>query len=310
MLVNPVKTSVASVNENFTVFVGGLILSATEEDLWDYFCFFGPIRSIDLPMGKNMQKKGFAFVHFLDFDSASRALNQTVHSILGKRVALRRGLDPEEASANTKKMQERKLFVSGFNKEADETSVFLLFRRYGKVTRILSPKGGIGERGFCYVVMADKSSYDHLVEIGQICLLDEIISIQPATAKSVLRGNCKNASVYSRPNKSVEEMIMDHDYSSPFHEQIGRRHYSDPYHDYNKLTKGNYPICEKNSQLVGPQLNSKVIHTDNNHCPQKKNPTPIFLSFKQHLKYLKSNTENSMFGKPTTNGVPSTMDSL
>jgi len=168
------------------IFVGGLSLGATESDLWSHFLPFGCVLRVDMPLGRSGEKKGFAIVHFEDSNAATRALGVRVHEIRGKRVAVRRALDSAEASMATKSMQEKKVFASGFPYFTTEEEVFQLFSHFGKILKILSPKGGVGKRGFCYVIMKDKEDFEYLVTLGELALHGCRVSVQRACTKHLL----------------------------------------------------------------------------------------------------------------------------
>ena len=169
------------------VFVGGLPLGATETDLRNHFGSFGFVLRVDMPLSKSGEKKGFAIVHFDGSYGVENALSVRVHEVRGKRVAVRRALDSAEASQATKSMQEKKVFASGFPGTATEEAVFELFSVFGKVLRILSPKGGVCKRGFCYVIMKDKEDFDYLVSLGELAFRGCQVSVQPACTKHLLK---------------------------------------------------------------------------------------------------------------------------
>jgi len=174
------------------LFVGGLSLEASAKDIGTYFEKFGRVLKVDLPLNKGGQRKGFGFVHFSNSESIQEALACNCHQIRGKRVAVRKGLDNNEASAVTKEMQERKIYASGFPSHATEEYVFSYFSNFGKVSRILSPKGGIGERGFCYIIMKETQDFDYLCDLGCVKLDHTSISLVPAQIKSKVKEACKS----------------------------------------------------------------------------------------------------------------------
>ncbi len=200
------------------MFVGGLSLSASAKDVGHYFEQFGPIVKVDLPLSKSGQRKGFAFVHFGDSSSVTHALACKMHVIKGKRVAVRRGMAGADASVATRDMQARKIFASGFSQETSEEEVFRAVATYGRVERILSPKGGIGQRGFCYVVMKDRQAFEQLCRLGQLVYGDDLITLTPAQLKSELKEvqtRSTGRSLNSGGSGS-QRMINDSDHESHF----------------------------------------------------------------------------------------------
>lgn len=108
------------------VFVGGLSLAASARDVGLHFQQFGEVLKVDMPLTQAGDRKGFAFVHFAYFESVELALDQKIHEIKDKRVAVRLGLDQAQASELTKNMQERKIYASGFPEYATEENVFVI----------------------------------------------------------------------------------------------------------------------------------------------------------------------------------------
>lgn len=143
-----------------------------------------------MPLSRSGDRKGFAFVHFAHPEGVELALQEKIHEIKGKRVAVRRGLDQAQASQETKNMQERKIFAAGFPSYATEESVFIAVSPLGKIAKILSPKGGIGKRGFCYIVMRDKICFDNMIEQGGVYIdEDHYVTFTPASTKSALKSS-------------------------------------------------------------------------------------------------------------------------
>lgn len=153
-------------------------------------------------MSKSGYRKGFAFVHFGSTESVNYALATKVHMIKNKRVAVRRGMAGADASHATKEMQARKIFASGFTYEVSEEEVFKVLATYGRVERILSPKGGIGQRGFCYIVMKDKAAFDYLCSIGQIPFGEDLISLSAAQLKSEVKESHTKSTGRSQQSES------------------------------------------------------------------------------------------------------------
>lgn len=196
---------------NAFLFVGGLSLSASAKDVGQYFEQFGPIHKVDLPLNKAGQRKGFAFVHFGAPSSVVQALACKVHVIRGKRVAVRRGMTGTDASLATRDMQHRKIFASGFSTATTEEDVFRVVSEFGRVERILSPKGGISQRGFCYIVMKDKEDFDHLCQLGQIEFGEGLIDLSPAQLKSQIKDSQTKSTGQSMQSASMGSNRLNQD---------------------------------------------------------------------------------------------------
>src|SRR3990167_8024 len=169
------------------LFVGGVPLEAKLEQIKSYFSFFGRVQNIDLPTGNDGRRKGCAFVRFFDPKSCDFVLSIPLHSICGKTVAVRPGLNSNEAATHTRDMQLRKLFVSNLPSNIQEEQVQKLFSSFGVVTKILVPKGGIRRRNFCYVIMEDMSVFRKIVDLGVLLYQGAEIVVGPAAVVGQIR---------------------------------------------------------------------------------------------------------------------------
>lgn len=188
-------------SSNF-LFIGGISLEASARDVGQHFEQFGKVTKVDLPLTRAGLRKGFGFVHFLDSESLQKALSYKLHEIRGKRVAVRKGVNNQEASQATKSMQERKIYATGFPAWITEEEVYSIFAKYGKVARILSPRDGIRHRGFCYVIMKDVQDFEHLCSLGGITLQTFYITLMPAQIKSKVKDSCNKFGIYQNNSKS------------------------------------------------------------------------------------------------------------
>ncbi|XP_046873770.1 heterogeneous nuclear ribonucleoprotein D0 isoform X2 [Hypomesus transpacificus] len=64
------------------IFVGGLSPDTPEEKIKEYFCTFGELESIELPMeNKTNKRRGFCFITFKDEDSVKNIMLKKYHNI-------------------------------------------------------------------------------------------------------------------------------------------------------------------------------------------------------------------------------------
>jgi len=169
------------------IFVGGIPHGTTSEDLEQYFKNFGKIKRVDLPIHqKTGRGKGFAFVEFEQDDIVKMVLDHGIHHLNGKEIATRKAMESSKASAHTKNMQRRKVFVKGFKKDMEkieENDLKRFFNQFGQVDRVLiarNSKTGVF-RGFVYVIMSTDESVKRLLKnrkslVYQGCLLKASLS--------------------------------------------------------------------------------------------------------------------------------------
>ncbi|XP_056133577.1 heterogeneous nuclear ribonucleoprotein A0-like [Lampris incognitus] len=75
------------------IFVGGLKNDIEEDNLIEYFSQFGEIEKSEVISDKiTGKKRGFGFVHFLDNDSADKAVVLKFHNVKGHKVEVKKAL--------------------------------------------------------------------------------------------------------------------------------------------------------------------------------------------------------------------------
>ena len=81
------------------VFVGGIKAETTEDDLRAYFSEFGNVTLVEIIMDKETNKnRGFCFVSFDDYDPVDKVVLKRHHSLLGKKVDVKKAVSKEEQS--------------------------------------------------------------------------------------------------------------------------------------------------------------------------------------------------------------------
>jgi len=101
---NPQYKGPMKISPELKIFVGGIGIGTTEEDVRKYFQGFGTIMRVDMPRDFNTNNpRGFAFVGFETNDSDKAVTRERYHQINGKTVEVK-GAD--EQQAHQKKKQE------------------------------------------------------------------------------------------------------------------------------------------------------------------------------------------------------------
>jgi len=93
------------VSSDMKIFVGGVAVGTTEDDVKKYFSQFGKVLAVDMPLHHVYKcPKGFAFVGFESFDSVIAVTKDRYHQINGKTVEVK-GSDEQQAHLNKKKAE-------------------------------------------------------------------------------------------------------------------------------------------------------------------------------------------------------------
>lgn len=94
------------VSPDLKIFVGGIGIGTTEDDVKKYFSQYGKVLAVDMPLHHVYKcPKGFAFVGFETFDSVIAVTKDRYHQINGKTVEVK-GSDEQQAHLNKKKAEE------------------------------------------------------------------------------------------------------------------------------------------------------------------------------------------------------------
>jgi len=93
------------VSPELKVFVGGIGIGTTEEDVKNYFSSFGKVEAVDMPYHHIYKcPKGFAFVGFESLDTVMAVVKDRFHQINGKTVEVK-GADEQQAHLSKKRAE-------------------------------------------------------------------------------------------------------------------------------------------------------------------------------------------------------------
>lgn len=176
---------------SYQVFVGGLSLEATEDELLSQFTLeFGRIVDARIMKFRDGRSRGFGFVQFLTREQYEMALEVRQIWVHGHPVECRPSMTPEEAAYGAKELLKRKLILYGISNSVSEQHVASYFQGFGPVVRTKFFKNSKNIFGFGqgYIEFEDQTSagqfiqnihYPKIIEIAQQPLL-----VYSAEAKS------------------------------------------------------------------------------------------------------------------------------
>ncbi|GAB1607231.1 heterogeneous nuclear ribonucleoprotein A2 homolog 1-like [Argonauta hians] len=176
--------------KNCKLFIGGLNLETTEENLRNHFVKWGEVVDCVIMKDSATQKsKRFGFVTFKDPNSLDMTQKERPHTIDGKVVDTKRAMPRDEAQEN--KITVNKMFVGGLDESTSEDQIRELFGSYGdleKVEMIKDRSTGKPKR-FCFVTYNDHDCVDKCVIQKHFMLNGKNVEVKKAVSKNELNQN-------------------------------------------------------------------------------------------------------------------------
>merc|ERR1712227_1172132 len=130
------------------VFIGGLSMETTDNDMRTYFEKFGTIEKCILKIDQMTgYSRGFGFIVFEDAASVEAVMAETSHEINNKKIG------PRRAKPRPKPDPILKVFVGGLDPSVPEETIKSYFEQYGAVEEINLPMDRTTNerKNFCFV---------------------------------------------------------------------------------------------------------------------------------------------------------------
>ena len=126
--------SVKARSSQVKLFVGGLSIRTTDEQLYEYMSKFGQIAHLNI-VKSNKKSKGFAFLVFEDFRVAEHVCI-IPHSLNGKTFNCKITYDEDWNYSKILEQKHRKIFVREVPSNASESDLDEYFSQFGRVERV------------------------------------------------------------------------------------------------------------------------------------------------------------------------------
>jgi len=211
-MASPVQNKEGS---SYKIFVGGLDLDTTEEDLTQYFSKFGTVVEhlikVDL---KTKKSRGFGFVGFKSSQDVDRVLDIPEHRIKNKKIDCKRAMTKEEAYSLNKNLKEtcRKVYVSNIPKEISKDDLLNFFNKYGEVIEInLMFKKK--ETGFCYLIFKEENAAVELINRGFVEVKGQKLEVKKAIPKELKDGPEEDTRVKQSNQYFPQQPVKHHRHS-------------------------------------------------------------------------------------------------
>jgi len=167
-------------NEEGKIFVGGLNIETSEENLRNYFSQYGEISDCVVMRTDTGMSRCFGFLTFKDPSVIDNILKQK-HKLDGKDI------DPKRAIPREEQEKTEKIFVGGVKPEVTEEEFKEYFSQFGTVvesTLMLNKDTG-RPRGFGFITFDNDQSVEAvLAKQGEIIIKDKPVEVKRALPKS------------------------------------------------------------------------------------------------------------------------------
>uniref|UniRef100_A0A914YJ72 RRM domain-containing protein n=1 Tax=Panagrolaimus superbus TaxID=310955 RepID=A0A914YJ72_9BILA len=168
------------------LFVGGLSLQMTEEDLRAFYSQYGNITDCVVMKDPHTRRsRGFGFVTFTSMDEIDKAMNARPHVIQDKTIDPKRAVPREASQKNEANMSTKRLYVSGVRDDHNEKAFEEYFSKYGGVDKveIIKDKSTGKYRGFAFISFDDYDPVDKCCLERQHMILNHRCDVKKALSK-------------------------------------------------------------------------------------------------------------------------------
>lgn len=150
----------------YKIFVGGLTVQTTEEDLEEYFSTLGSITQTAVIKNKlTGLSKCYAFVHTNDVRTYQRIIS-TRHTLNGRIIDCKDGFNRHENPSLFERLNSRKFFVGGLSPSTQDKHLEDYFKKFGEVFKayvIIDPNTNRSKR-FGFIIMQTEESVFRVME--------------------------------------------------------------------------------------------------------------------------------------------------
>lgn len=174
------------------LFIGGLSMNTTQENLRKYFESFGEVADCVLMMDRTTSKsRGFGFVTMKNPGDVQAILAEKSHILDGKTIdckeAIPKSSDPGDPSKSMVDVKTKKIFVGGLPHALTEEQITEYFGKYGKVVecQIMKDRENGKPRGFGFVTFDNEEAVEKvLANLKEHKLMDKWVECKKATPKA------------------------------------------------------------------------------------------------------------------------------
>ncbi|XP_046846019.1 heterogeneous nuclear ribonucleoprotein A1-like 2 isoform X2 [Xenia sp. Carnegie-2017] len=205
------------------LFIGGLSLETTEDDLREYFSRWGNIVDVVVMRFPDTRRsRGFGFVTFENVESVDDVLGIKSHFIDGKQVEPKRAVAKDETRSSSEGTQEKenKVFVGGLASATTEEDIRNCFTTFcnetgqGKIEEVLIMKDpDTGRlRGFGFVTFDCKEIVDKVCSVKYFEIRTKTVEVRRAESRlAMMKKEQRDHHSYSKRKMDDRRRDSRHD---------------------------------------------------------------------------------------------------
>lgn len=207
------QASNLNIQANKKCFIGGLNPATTKKHLIEHFSCFGEIAKVSLPRWNHSRDlKGYAFLHFISESSVEQLLALgTSQVLLGSDLDIRSFICSKIASKRSKSLQQKKIYVSGFPKNAKRGQIIEFFKKFGHVEQLIMQHRFVAGRkifkGFLFLIMKDEDAYDTILKQKNLYYDNFRLSVSKAFSKNQIITH--NAQTEAKGRRKLSSETLD-----------------------------------------------------------------------------------------------------
>ncbi|KHJ42825.1 hypothetical protein D918_07107 [Trichuris suis] len=200
--------------QNRKIFIGGITLKTTDEDLKEFYSKWGDITDVVVmrdPVTK--RSRGFGFVTYAEPDMVNAAMASRPHVIDGKEVEPKRAMPKDVMNKPEAHVSVKKVYISGIKDEHTEEMLRDYFSKYGSVVEVdIKVDQATGKkRGFAFVTFDDYDPVDRVVRESCLFGTFRFIDFSPVLVERSHMIDSKRCDVKKALSKEEMKRIQQQD---------------------------------------------------------------------------------------------------
>ena len=197
------------------LFVGGLKIGTTREQLADYFSKFGPIATVEICGSPNGRSKLFGYVTFLEASAVDRVLSETGLIFEECLIRVARAMNEETRRQHRESLLSNRVFLSGIPEDADVCSITNLVSRFGRVKCVTKMRLNNKNKLFCCVTLETVGQADLLLRHKTLPFRQAQVKVKKFTPKRANKPAAVDSEILSDDSSVYGEDEIDEEQFVP-----------------------------------------------------------------------------------------------